>query len=373
MKSIPTVKGANLGNWLVLEKWMSPSMFDGTDAEDEYYLARTLSPEVYAERIRRHRQEYITEHDFAFLAKCGFNAVRIPIPFSIFGDRPPYVSGIEYLDSAFDWGEKWAIQILIDLHTVPGSQNGFDNGGLCGVCKWAESPLEVAFALDLLEKIAKRYGHRDSLFGIQPLNEPITDALVGNEKWEDTWTAKSYPAKDPELVKGSAPIKMSFLRGFYVDAYRRIMPHMAEGKYFVFHDAFRTITWKDFMQEPEFKNVVLDTHFYLSNAEIGGCPKHPDAYIGVLQGHFRNLITEMQNYFPTITGEWCIANGYLNEVTDPSEADRVATLLAKEQKETWEVGSGSFYWNYKMLIDDPQKEYWDLKKCILHGWFPANN
>ena len=26
--------GTNLGNWLVLEKWMSPFIFDGTDAEE---------------------------------------------------------------------------------------------------------------------------------------------------------------------------------------------------------------------------------------------------------------------------------------------------------------------------------------------------
>ena len=32
------IKGVNLGNWLVLEKWMSPHLFDGTMAEDEYYL-----------------------------------------------------------------------------------------------------------------------------------------------------------------------------------------------------------------------------------------------------------------------------------------------------------------------------------------------
>ena len=32
------VKGVNLGNWLVLEKWMSPVVFAGTTAEDEYYL-----------------------------------------------------------------------------------------------------------------------------------------------------------------------------------------------------------------------------------------------------------------------------------------------------------------------------------------------
>ena len=41
------VKGVNLGNWLVLEKWMSPALFEGTTAEDEYYLARQLPPGVY--------------------------------------------------------------------------------------------------------------------------------------------------------------------------------------------------------------------------------------------------------------------------------------------------------------------------------------
>ena len=29
------IKGVNLGNWLVLEKWMSPGLFAGTEAEDE--------------------------------------------------------------------------------------------------------------------------------------------------------------------------------------------------------------------------------------------------------------------------------------------------------------------------------------------------
>ena len=29
------LRGTNLGNWLVLEKWMQPAMFAGTDAEDE--------------------------------------------------------------------------------------------------------------------------------------------------------------------------------------------------------------------------------------------------------------------------------------------------------------------------------------------------
>ena len=37
------IKGVDLGNWLVLEKWMNPALFDGTTADDEYYLPTQLS------------------------------------------------------------------------------------------------------------------------------------------------------------------------------------------------------------------------------------------------------------------------------------------------------------------------------------------
>ena len=36
-------------------------------------------------------------------------------------------------------------------------QNGFDNGGICGVCKWSKNPEEVEFVLTVLERLAKRY------------------------------------------------------------------------------------------------------------------------------------------------------------------------------------------------------------------------
>ncbi|MBR5731941.1 MAG: beta-glucosidase, partial [Lachnospiraceae bacterium] len=101
------IKGVNLGNWLVLEKWMSPALFAGTDAEDEYYLPRQLSPEVYEARIRQHRSEYISERDFATIRRIGINTVRIPVPYFIFGDREPFIGCIEELDKAFNWAEKY--------------------------------------------------------------------------------------------------------------------------------------------------------------------------------------------------------------------------------------------------------------------------
>ena len=39
---VPHIKGVNLGNWLVLEKWMSPDLFAGTEAEDETQLCSDL-------------------------------------------------------------------------------------------------------------------------------------------------------------------------------------------------------------------------------------------------------------------------------------------------------------------------------------------
>ena len=154
------IKGVDLGNWLVLEKWMNPALFDGTTADDEYYLPTQLDPAVYEARIKTHRAEYINERDSATIKSWGLNSVRIPVPYFIFGDRAPFIGCIDELDKAFNWAEKYGLTILIDLHTAPMSQSGFDNGGISGVCKWAQLPDEVEFVLSVLERLAKRYGHR---------------------------------------------------------------------------------------------------------------------------------------------------------------------------------------------------------------------
>ena len=80
------LKGVNLGNWLVLEKWMTEELFSGTTAMDETYLCKQLGRERAMERLKVHRDEFITERDFEEIAAKGFNAVRIPVPFFLFED-----------------------------------------------------------------------------------------------------------------------------------------------------------------------------------------------------------------------------------------------------------------------------------------------
>lgn len=72
--------------------------------------------------MKIHRSEYITERDFATIKRIGLNTVRIPVPYFIFGDRPPFIGCIEELDKAFSWAEKYDLQILIDLHTAPSAR-----------------------------------------------------------------------------------------------------------------------------------------------------------------------------------------------------------------------------------------------------------
>ena len=386
------IKGVNLGNWLVLEKWMNPALFEGTTAEDEYYLPRQLSPEVYEARIKIQRSEYITERDFVTIKSMGMESVRIPVPYFIFGDRKPFIGCIEELDKAFNWAEKYGLTILIDLHTVPLSQNGFDNGGISGVCKWAQNPDEVEFALSVLERLAKRYGNRKGLFGIQPLNEPITENM-----WETMDVQNRYAPVDTELAKGSAPITMKFLRQFYLDAYDRISAYMPKDQYVVIHDGFELMAWKDFMQEEKYSNVILDTHQYLMVAEARGCSQTIEGYLKYIREELEPQITEMEKYFPVICGEWCLFNslacgcdtkggqsvlngveGSQQESLSPEEKKEIYETLAKAQLELWEKGSGYFYWSYKLLTDTVNTpgwigwDSWDMGRCYDFGWFPAD-
>ena len=206
------IRGTNLGNWLVLEEWMQPEFFEGTGAKDEIWLGRKLPADVLAQKLKKHRDSYVTEEDFAFIARQGLNLVRIPVPYFIFGDRPPYPGCVEYLDLAFEWAQKYKLKVLIDLHTVHGSQNGYDNGGITGVCKWCKNPAEVEFALGVLERLAKRYGTHEWLYGIEVLNEPISFSVY--------ITAPSTgKAVDKEEAKGSGHVPMSFLKNFFVGVF----------------------------------------------------------------------------------------------------------------------------------------------------------
>ena len=367
------IRGVNLGNWLVLEKWMNASMFAGCDAEDEYYLPRRLPRDVYEERIRMHRAEYITERDFARIKAMGLNAVRIPVPYFIFGDYEPFIGCINELDRAMGWAKKYGLKVLIDLHTAPDSQNGFDNGGISGICCWCKEPDEVEFELTVLERLAERYKDHEALYGIEILNEPMLD-----RNFKKMGIQERYTPVDPEKAAISEGIPESFIREFYLEAYDRIRKHLPEDKAVVFHDAFELTIWKDFMRDPKYRNVVLDTHQYFGFHPVAEGQDPLTVYREISEELAKDL-DEMQQYFPVIVGEWCLSNSAVNGVTDPAEKKRIYKEVQDAEFAAWEHASGYFYWNYKLLVDTvtpvengshvpSHVDDWDMAKCVDEGW-----
>lgn len=198
-----------------------------------------------------------------------------------------------------DWAEECGVQILIDLHTVPGSQNGYDNGGITGVCKWCKDPAAVEFALTVLERLAARYGKRQGLYGIEVLNEPIS--------WIVYMTAPSTgKARDKKEAEGSGYVPLPFLKQFYRDAYRRIRVYLPVDKTIVFHDGFRLSCWGDFFVREHMENVIVDTHMYLFAME-NFVPVRAMWVYKIFMAYNRWAIKRMAKHTPVVVGAWMVA------------------------------------------------------------------
>ena len=369
--------GTNLGNWLVLEKWMQPFIFKGTGAEDETWLNRNVPQEKLWPMMKEHRDTYVTEEDFQNIASHGLNTVRIPVPYFIFGDREPYSGCIEYLDKAFDWAGKYGLKVLVDLHTAPGGQNSYDNGGIEGVCKWSQQPDEVEFVLTVLERLAMRSRDREELFGIEVLNEPISFSVY--------MTAPSRKkAADKAEAKGSRHVSSRFLKKFYVQAYGRLRKILPEEKVIVFHDGFRLGMWKDFFVKHHMKNVMIDTHIYIQAMEDVTHIHSFWAYRAFI-AYQQHLLKKAQKYTPVFVGEWCVCN----ELADKKKGHEVIRdeyedyrkkwyrKAAVLQLNAWKDTAGFFYWNYQLYRDKEVPMYatrldsWDLCRCWKKGWMPV--
>lgn len=367
------IKGTNLGNWLVLEEWMNPRFFEGTGASDEAWLNRKMDRAKLEPIMNEHRSTYITEADFKHIAERGLNLVRIPVPYFVFGDREPYIGCIEYLDQAFIWAQKAGLKVLVDLHTVKDSQNGYDNGGITGVCKWYKNKKEVVFALDVLRRLARRYADKEALYGIEVLNEPIS--------WPVYITSPSRnKAVDKDEAKGSGYVPLNFLKQFYRKAYQVLRKELPDEKVIVFHDGFRLGAWKDFFVKNNMKNVVLDTHIYIFAME--GFVKIPSMLIYRYYIWWcRQKIKRAARYTPVLVGEWCIANrlGIRSQKragNNMSARTNVNRKIAKIQLDAWSTSAGWVYWNYQLHKNhiDPMEETWmeewDLNRSLKHGWIP---
>lgn len=358
------LRGVNLGGWLVLEKWITPSLFAGLQATDETSYCVELGTAEAARRLQHHWDTFITRDDFAWLQRAGINAVRLPVGHWLFGPDYPYhraygesrypfaEGGLAVVDRVFHWAEEYDLRVLLDLHAAPGCQNGFDNGGILGTCEWHTNEHYIQHALDVLERLAQRYAASPALQGIETLNEP---------RWD---------------------IPTALLQQYTTEAYHRIRRYCPpEQVTVVFHDAFRSFReYAGFLQEPAFRNVAFDIHRYQ-------CFSREDLDTDIF-GHIRKSAVDLRLEIEEITresgyqvycGEWSLgldlkvvslwAEGPYNHALENMDAFQMAAALRAyggAQLLAVEQGDGWFFWTYRTETT-PE---WSYRACVEQGFLP---
>lgn len=329
------IRGVNLGGWLVLERWITPSVFGNLKARDEYSLCHELGEHARAV-MEVHRDNFIKEADFAWIAEHGLNAVRLPIGYWIFGDADPYVGGIEYVDKAFSWAEKYGLKIVLDLHGAPGSQNGHDHSGQIGSIEW-NKPENIEKSLKIIERLAERYKGQHALIGIELLNEP---------SWHNGRRK---------------------LAEYYENGYEVVRKHCGTNVAVIASDAFHPKRWKRVMQGDKYQNKQLDIHLYQL---FGRWDKRRSyaGHINVAAKKWPKLITKVSKNWPVIIGEWSVAlqsqtyDGY-----DEAAKNAAIRAYGAVQLAAFAHAAGWFYWTYRTEYGGS----WSYRSAVENGWLPA--
>jgi endoglucanase len=79
------LRATNLGNWLVPEGYMW--LFQGgpqSPSEIRALVLELLGPEGSATFWQKYRESYVTREDIALLHQAAFNAIRVPLHYSLF-------------------------------------------------------------------------------------------------------------------------------------------------------------------------------------------------------------------------------------------------------------------------------------------------
>lgn len=356
-------RGVNLGNWLVLEKWMGSSPLSEAQSEDDRGLVDEFDADELAAALDEHRRTYITEEDFAWMAEVGIDLVRIPVPYYLFGSDH-HTPCADYLDLAFSWAEQYGIKVLVDLHTVPLSQNAFDNGGYMGLCAWAQDQGRIDYVVDVLERIARRYAGHSALWGIEALNEPANKFLL-------KMNLANYGKDYPERVERSKAIPRKVLVKFYKQVYDRLRPIVGPDVALVFHDQFELDSWSKSLPAKKYKNIVIDTHMYL-NFSDQGFKRFDAAEYRARIGEFAKQVRKACKHHDVLVGEWCLGNhSPLRKKLDAEGRREFYRALADAQLEAWDQGIGGCYWSYR--VDDADHPDWDLRTCVREGWIDLHH
>ncbi|KAK9314579.1 glycoside hydrolase superfamily [Lipomyces starkeyi] len=299
------MRGVNLGGWLILEPFITPSFFEiynlSQGIVDEYTLSAHLGDNA-KDTFEKHYMSFITEQTFSDIRDAGLDHVRIPYPYwaieNLEGD--PYVEKVSwrYLLRAIEWARKYGLRVNVDLHSVPGNANGWNHSGHQGQVLWLNGTMGEYYGnltLGYHERLAaffaqERYKNLVTLYGL--VNEP--NMMVLDSVTVINWTSNAY-----DIVRE---------KGF-------------EG-YIVFGDGFRgAASWAGVFNQSRYPGMILDMHQYMIFNQDLIAQSHSAKINFACQSWVNDMqisTNPVTGHGPTIVGEWSQADTdclrYLNNV-----------------------------------------------------------
>jgi glucan 1,3-beta-glucosidase len=372
------VRGMNVGGWLAIEPFITPSLFSKWKSSDGVVDEWTLTSKLggnAASTLEPHYSSFITKQTFADIRAAGFDHVRIPFSYWAVVTYPgdPYVAKISwrYLLRGIEYARQNGLRVNLDLHGIPGSQNGWNHSGRQGSIGWlngTDGALNAQRSLDIHNQLSQffaqpRYKNIVTMYGL--VNEPRMVAL--NVPDVVNWTQNAV-----QLIRQNNLTAIA-----------------------IFGDGFLGLdNWKGQLQNVD--NLLLDVHQYVIFNDGQIVLKHQDKLNFACAGwtaQMQRSLNKNTGFGPTMCGEWSQADTdcaqYLNDVgvgsrwegtlnsPDPSQAvltpqcptknnpqcectDANANpssysaaykqwllAFAEAQMQSFEYGWGWFYWTWQ--------------------------
>lgn len=188
--------GVNVGNWMIMETWMS--WLEDPTGDWGYYDTLAVWQERFgAEQtqalVQAYEDNFITESDIAQIEKLGFNCIRVPFWYRNFMNEdgtwltedPAQNPGFQRLDWLIDQCRHHNIYVILDLHGAPGGQSTNHSTGKAGRNTLYTSQADMDTAVRLWQGIAEYYRDEPAVAAYDLLNEPQNNGdTEGVNNWE---------------------------------------------------------------------------------------------------------------------------------------------------------------------------------------------
>ncbi|MCJ7932409.1 MAG: cellulase family glycosylhydrolase [Chryseobacterium sp.] len=179
------LRGLGLGGWMLQEGYMLKTAdFAGPQYKIKEKIAELIGEDGMNEFYKAYLANGITKQDIDFLAKAGFNSIRLPMHYNLYtlpiekepvkGQNTWLEEGFKMTDDLLQWCADNKIYLILDLHAAPGGQGNDVNISDHDKSKpslW-ENEDNQKKTIALWKKLAQRYKDSPWIGGYDLINEP---------------------------------------------------------------------------------------------------------------------------------------------------------------------------------------------------------